>query len=82
MAPNTAGTNFDALHPDDQLVRVKFINAAGLVENAVYLGLSGYLPTEPIFERGAKLVHKAEAKDYINQANDGATPNFVEVPAQ
>ena len=82
MEKNTSGSNFDALHPQDQLVRVKFINIAGLVENCVYLGLAGYLPSEPIFERGCKLVHKAEAKDYINQANDGATPNFVEVPSQ
>jgi len=82
MAQNTAGSNFDTLHPQDTLVRVKFINEVGLVENCVYLGLAGYLPTEPIFERGCKLVHKAEAKDYINQGNDGATPNFVEVPNQ
>lgn len=50
---------------------------------AVYYGLSGYLPTDAdAFAEGCLLVHKAERKLYINQAADGATPNFVGVDVQ
>jgi len=50
---------------------------------AVFYGLSGYLPTETeTFAEGCLLVHKAERKLYINQAADGATPNFVAVELQ
>jgi hypothetical protein len=76
------GTNFNTLHPANFDVRVRFANEEGLVCDCDYLGLSGYLPTEAIFERGCRLVHKAEAILYINQGNDGATPTFVEVQNQ
>lgn len=53
------------------------------IASAVYSGLSGYLPTEAdIFAEGCLLVHKNERKLYINQAADGAVPNFVGVDAQ
>lgn len=52
------------------------------IQIARYEGPSGALPTEPIFAESCLLIHKAERKLYINQANDGATPNFVEVPNQ
>jgi len=82
MSTNTSGSNFGTLHPENQSVRVLFINDEGLTNYCIYLGAAAYLPTEAIFEKGCKLVHKAEGKDYINQAADGATPNFVEVPNQ
>jgi hypothetical protein len=82
MSRNTAGTSLRALHPDDLNVSIKFVNDSGLVSDCVYLGLSGYISTEPIFEAGCLLVHKAERKLYINQAADAATPNFVEVQDQ
>lgn len=53
------------------------------IASAVYYGLSGYLPTEAdTFAEGCLLVHKAERQLYINQAADGAVPNFVEVQNQ
>lgn len=83
MVRNTAGTSLRALHPDNKFVSIKFVNDAGLVSDCVYLGTAGYLPTETgMFEEGALLVHKAERTLYINQAADGATPNFVEVQNQ
>lgn len=83
MVRNTSGTSLLALHPDNQLVGIKFVNNDGLVSDCIYFGISGYLPTETgMFEEGALLVHKAERTLYINQAADGATPNFVEVQNQ
>lgn len=52
------------------------------IQFARYEGQAGQLPTEAIFAEGALLIHKAEQKLYINQAADGATPNFVDITAQ
>lgn len=80
------GTNFNVLHPLNSDVRVRFSipspDGDGYVTNCDYLGLAGYLPTDTFFARGCLLTHIAEAKLYINQANDGLTPNFVGVDVQ
>jgi hypothetical protein len=52
------------------------------IQIARYEGPIGTTPAEPIFAEGCLLVHKAERKLYINQANDGAVPNFVGVGAK
>lgn len=53
------------------------------IASAVFYGNTGDLPTETdTFAEGCLLVHKAERKLYINQAADGATPNFVAVELQ
>lgn len=78
----SVGTCFEVAHPENSDVIVTFTNGDGLVNYCKYIGLAGYLPTEAIFEKGCTLVHKTEAKMYINQGNDGATPSFVEVPNQ
>jgi len=53
------------------------------IASAVWYGLSGYLPTDAdTFAEGCLLVHKTERTLYINQAADGAVPNFVEVQNQ
>lgn len=49
------------------------------IQIARYEGPVSSLPTEPIFAEGALLIHKAERTLYINDAADGAVPNFVAV---